>query len=209
MSNTVIFGGAFDPPHLGHSMVISIILSKIECNHLLVLPCYKSAFGKEMSGFDDRVEMCKRAFGPLFGGRVFVSAAERMYKARNSLEFISKFIEDRFIDLNEEKIIFVIGEDNWKNRHKWHNLEEIEKLVSFFVVGRGAGREMAVSVPDISSTYVRECVTKGNKAETNFEELVHNDVAEYIRENGLYDYWEAPCHIELNKSRAARAGRNF
>jgi nicotinate-nucleotide adenylyltransferase len=68
-NHLVIMGGAFDPPHLGHSMVISIALSKLDCSELWVLPCWKSAFGKQMSSFANRMKVCEKAFLPVL--RIF------------------------------------------------------------------------------------------------------------------------------------------
>jgi len=181
MSHIVIMGGAFDPPHLGHTMVASIALSKIDCDEFWILPCYESAFGKNMSNFDHRVEMCKRAFEWVLGENIDVMSLEKDYKPKNSLEFITGLFTD-ILDREDDKITFVVGEDNWNDRHKWHRWEELEKMVEFFVVGRGEGGNMTVSIPNISSTQVRNLVAEDG----NFEDFTSTGVANYIKENGLY-----------------------
>ena len=90
MKHIAILGGAFDPPHLGHSMIVSIALSKLNCGDLWILPCYESAFGKKMNTFEHRYEMCKKAFNIFDSGVVYVSKLEEVFKAKSSLEFRSR-----------------------------------------------------------------------------------------------------------------------
>jgi hypothetical protein len=59
----------------------------------------------------------------------------------------------------------------------------LEELIEFFVVGRGDSTGTEIKVPDISSTYVRNCV-KNN--DSSYVDVVHNNIVEYIEEIGLY-----------------------
>ena len=52
-----IYGGSFDPPHIGHVDVISQIMSRYNIHELNIVPCWRHAFDKKMSDYRDRYLM--------------------------------------------------------------------------------------------------------------------------------------------------------
>src|SRR4051812_30483853 len=59
-----LFGGSFDPPHVGHVLAVSYALS-VGFDSVLVVPTFEHAFGKASSPFEHRVAMAQLAFAPL------------------------------------------------------------------------------------------------------------------------------------------------
>lgn len=46
MKKIALFGGSFDPPHLGHQLVISYLMGSQDIDECWVIPAYKHALGE-------------------------------------------------------------------------------------------------------------------------------------------------------------------
>ena len=69
-----VFGGSFNPPHVGHVLGVVYALSTAPIDEVLVVPVYQHPFAKDLAPFADRLAMCRLAFGWL--PRVTVSTVE-------------------------------------------------------------------------------------------------------------------------------------
>ena len=58
-----VYGGSFDPPHLGHVLSVAWALSAAEIDAVWIIPTWKHAFNKEhCASFEERMSMCELAF---------------------------------------------------------------------------------------------------------------------------------------------------
>ncbi len=69
--DTAVFGGKFDPPHLGHQLSIFLALEKYGFQEVWVIPSFSHPFGFHPGDFDTRLEMCRIMARP-FGNRAKV-----------------------------------------------------------------------------------------------------------------------------------------
>ena len=53
MTAVGIFGGSFNPPHLGHQVLMLLALESKEVDKILMIPTFKHAFDKELAPFED------------------------------------------------------------------------------------------------------------------------------------------------------------
>jgi len=124
-----IFGGSFDPPHLGH----------LEISKLAIIKLYL-----------DQIYWCVTKKNPL-KNKTFFTLAERIKKSKVITSKVKKikikYYEDKIkstntVDLikylrkkNKKNILFlIIGSDNLIKFHKWKNwklLPELAKIVVF------------------------------------------------------------------------------
>ena len=60
---TCIFGGTFDPPHIGHLLIAQTIIESEKFDRLIFLPAYLSPVkqGREMSAPEKRLKMLDMA----------------------------------------------------------------------------------------------------------------------------------------------------
>lgn len=157
MGNIAIFGGSFDPPHLGHIEVINKALEELDVDKIIVMPNYLNPLKNSFSAPANlRLKWLKEIFKDNL--KVEVSDFE-ISKNRPvySIETIKKF----------RPKYFIIGSDNLKTLDKWKNIDEILKLTQFVVAIRGkvdldlakkynVKKVLSVNVP-ISSTEIRNC----------------------------------------------------
>ncbi len=156
---TALFGGKFDPPHLGHQLTIFLALEKYLMDEVWVVPSFSHPFGHESNDYDKRCEMCEIMIRPWKNGKVKVSKTEKEIGTEKvyTIDLIKYILQkEPSLDLH-----LFIGEDNWKCRDKWKNFEEIEKLAKIVVIGRGENGSSGFSLPDISSTMIREMIKNG------------------------------------------------
>jgi nicotinate-nucleotide adenylyltransferase len=185
--NVALFGGSFDPPHVGHVLAVSYALSTGPFDLLLVVPVLAHAFGKHLALYEHRVAMTELAMSDL--PRAAVSTAEETLGAPSrTLRTVQHLIEIH----PDWKLRLVIGADVHLQRHEWLGYDEIEKLAPPFVLGRsGVDNAQAPEpvLPAVSSTTVRELLlaTAGDRRENaELSRLVPRRVLDYVEEHGLY-----------------------
>ena len=161
-----LFGGSFDPPHLGHAYVITSVLALEPVEELWLLPTHSHAFGKRLADFDLRRRMCE-ALAEIFGRRVSVSSIEAELAEAPGAEGLSRTVDtlaalrERF---PERDFGWVIGSDLVSEIPSWKEPERLRSLARIIVVGRegrGESDDPGVPIPDLSSTDVRARLAAG------------------------------------------------
>lgn len=180
------FGGGFNPPHIAHVMAVAYAKVMGQFDHIQILPCWHHAFDKDSSliDFDHRAEMCRLAFG--FIPDVGVALIEKSDRTRYTVDVMERM--RKAYPESEYDLTLIIGSDNVAVMHEWHRWQDLENLVNFFVVPRAGTTDLLLSLPDVSSTQVRETLAVGNPV----NDLVPPAVLDYIRAHGLYYQGEAP-----------------
>ena len=187
-----IFGGSFDPIHIGHAIIAQHIIGSGVVDRLwfMVSPVNPLKAGKQRQVADtDRLRMVEMVSRPMQG--VETSAFEfTMPRPSYTIDTLNalqvKFPDDEFY--------LVIGGDNWEVFGKWRSSEEI--LAKFHVLvyprlGHDVvipdnllDRVMLVNAPiiELSSTQIRERLASGKSARY----LVPDEVNDYIERHNLY-----------------------
>jgi nicotinate-nucleotide adenylyltransferase len=174
-----VFGGSFNPPHVGHVLTAAYLLSTAPIDHVVVVPVYRHPFAKGLAPFEHRFEMSELAFGWIPG--VVVSSVERELGG----ESLTLRTLERLHELHPTwRMRLVIGSDVLPDLDKWHRFDLVSKLAPPLVVPRtGAGSEKTI-LPEVSSTSVRSMFGDGKVA--NLGELVPARVIAYANEHNLY-----------------------
>lgn len=178
--DTAVFGGKFDPPHLGHQLSIFLALEKYGFQEVWVIPSFSHPFGFHPGDFDTRLEMCRIMARP-FGNRAKVLDIERNLGLETvyTVDLI-KYLKENF---QGNDFSLLIGSDNWNVRDKWKDFDKIEEMCrEIVVIGRGKNEGSSFYLPDISSTMIKTIIKEGK----NPENLLPSGIAEYIGKNKLY-----------------------
>ncbi len=161
-----MFGGAFDPPHIGHQVVAQDVYEALNLDRLLVVPSARPPHRAAVLTSDDRLELTRSAFGG--DPRFEVSDIElRRVGPSWTVDTLEEIRRDRAPD----EMVLAIGEDQYRSFESWREPERILELATLAVMPRdGVAPEMDprfpfVPVPvtrvDVSSTRVRERLTAG------------------------------------------------
>lgn len=189
MNKVGIFGGSFDPIHLGHLITTQYVLEKRGLEKIIFIPCNISPLKSEQySSPLHRLNMLKLAIEnfPQFGFSNFeISKGDVSYSYDTLLEMKKLY----------KNIELIIGFDNLLVFDKWKNPDEIFELTNVIVMKRNDNgfekstnkyfdKAIILDTPaiDISSTEIRKRVQ--NNLTIDF--FVPEKVKEYILENDLY-----------------------
>ena len=187
VKKTGIFGGAFNPVHNGHVRLAEEAVKQLKLRRLLIIPTYVSPHKHtELLPFEDRAEMCRRAFGHIPGAEVS-DIEVRLGGTSYSINTV-RALKEMFL---------LIGGDMLFSFDKWYKYESLLKETKVCAVARdddslvdmmeyaneiGRVKVLPTQAVTMSSTQVRETVANGG----DISEMVPAGVAEFIREKGLY-----------------------
>lgn len=187
-----IFGGSFDPIHIGHAIIAQHIISSGAVDRLwfMVSPVNPLKAGKEQHVADtDRLRMVEMVSRPMDG--VETSAFEfSMPRPSYTIDTLNA-LQAKFPD---DEFYLVTGGDNWQIFNKWRNSEEILAKYHLLIYPR-LGYEVIIPdelkdrvtlvdapIIELSSTEVRERLANGQSVRY----YVPDKVLEYIEHKNLY-----------------------
>lgn len=196
----IVFGGTFNPPHLGHQLMVEQVLTKtldngISFDQLWLLPVGQHSFAKQFVSNEHRLtmlELMKETIcqnNPALKNKIFTEKYE-LERDEESQTFST--LEALAKKYPEHQFSFLIGSDNLDKFHLWHDYELMLSKYPFYVYPRTdfafqplyEGMIILDSFPkmQVSSTQVREAFI--NK--TSLNDLLNVKVIEYIKENKLF-----------------------
>lgn len=192
MANIAIFGGTFNPFHIGHYQMLESICNLDFVDKVFVMPD-KIPPHKEFNDVVDdihRQNMCKIVCDDFNKAQPCLLEFEREGKSYtvDTIKLLrSKYTNDNFF--------VVIGGDMLSTLDTWYNWQELIKLTSFIAFKRAGltdfdesyerltnyGANIIViddKIADISSTKLRKKVDKN---------LLPQKIYDYIAEKGIYN----------------------
>jgi nicotinate-nucleotide adenylyltransferase len=182
-----IYGGTFDPVHLGHLLLARDALEQARLDAVLFVPCAQSPHkgGRPRTTDGRRLAMLRLA----------LKGEPRFWLTRCELERPApSYAIDTAREIHEAfprgKLFWLIGADQLPRLREWEHLDELCQLADFLLLQRGdeaATGETVLSLPrprriDISATEIRHRV----KSRLPIDHLVPASVAAYIKRQGLY-----------------------
>jgi len=180
--HVALFGGSFNPPHVAHQLVALYVLETEPVDQVWFVPAYKHAFHKPLAPFESRLRMCEIAAKGL-GRRARVSEIERVIGGPSRTLATVRRLRTLHPGVS---FSVVIGSDITAELPSWYGIGKLQQLVPFIVIGRraavGAAAHSAITMPEVSSTEVRQLLRQGKSPEG----LVPRAVLDYIYRHGLY-----------------------
>lgn len=205
MPNLILFGGSFDPIHLGHLQIANVALAEVPAEKLLFIPCkFPVHKAPTHANTIDRLNMLKLAIG---GYEHFEISDIEISNDRPSytVDTLAK-IQTLY---PQHQLFFLIGTDSLQQFETWHRYETILQRCNLIAVERPQHsidstllshfncfkkyQEMSVNktgqilflqgnIPDISSTELRMNLTR----QKELGNLLPKAVADYIEAKKLY-----------------------
>lgn len=177
--NIGIFGGKFDPPHIGHKMTVDLAFKKYRMDKVWIIPSFNHPFGYESSSFIHRFEMCRIMADNWKIDSVKVLETEKEINSGFTIDIV-RHLQNLNPGFN---FYLFIGADNWNKRDKWKEFDQLERLCKKIIVtGRGNDTVDGFSLPDISSTQIKEMIQK----DLDPSPLLPDGIMQYIKDHNLY-----------------------
>lgn len=195
MGYTAIFGGTFNPPHIGHYEMLKALDGCPEIEEIWLMPdkIPPHKVCDFLADDEDRIEMCRIIAADFKKARLCLAEFERegkSYTYDTVTEFLKKYPQKKFT--------FVCGGDMLISFDKWYRYEELMKMLPFTVFRRtdtdnaefdrkaaelsAKGMEITVMsevITAVSSTYIRNNFEKSR-------DLVPENIYNYIKDRGIY-----------------------
>jgi len=127
-----IYGGSFDPIHLGHLKTATTLKTELQLDHLFLLPCCEPVHKDGLKyPSNDRLKMLNLALDKF-------STLE--IDSREILRGGGSYMIDTLLELKqiyrEEPICLIIGMDSFLKIKTWKDWQEFSKLVHLVILQR-------------------------------------------------------------------------
>ncbi len=193
-----LYGGTFDPIHIGHMIVMENSINEMDLDKLIILPCSNPPHKKHLKKTPThiRVEMVSQAIkdNPKIVLSTFESTDDTVCFTHDTINYFKKAFPN-------DEIFYILGEDSFLTIETWKNYEDMltENLIIFARTSTADDSILVKSVNkqkkfnpniyllnnlslDISSTLIRNLKKEGK----SIKYLVRDDVLNIINERGLY-----------------------
>jgi nicotinate-nucleotide adenylyltransferase len=188
MARLGLFGGTFDPPHLGHVRAARAAVASLGLERLVVTvaadPTHREA---PTAPAALRLEMAHAAFD----GEDRVEVSDLELRRGGPTYTIDTVLELRR-EVPDLDVVVVLGADAAAGLPTWHRADELASLVAVAVVPRPGGpferpegfflMDVRMEPIDLSSTAVREALRRGDDPAS----LVPAGVVRALLTNRLY-----------------------
>ena len=183
-----VFGGLFDPPHIGHLIIAQHVTEEFHLERMLFVPAGNPPHKHHYSPYDTRYAMTELAIAGNDKFRIS-DIEKKMADKTYTIEVVKSLRED-----SGDELYLIIGSDQWREIETWKEPEALFKECRIVVVRRPHyevskeakfyDRIMTSTAPmiDVSSTMIRTRIQK----KLSVRYLVTASVEEYITQNNLY-----------------------
>lgn len=181
-----VYGGSFDPPHIGHRVLAADAVESLGLDRLIVVPAgIQPLKAEKMDGASpkDRLAMARLAFAGVEGVEVDESEC-----SRPGLSFTVDTLQDLSVRFPGVQIFLLLGRDSYDSLARWKDPERIRELATIALLERsdavkaGEARIATTRRIDVSSSEIRS----RRRAGKTITGLVPDAVLKYIEANNLY-----------------------
>lgn len=130
-----IFGGTFDPIHMGHLILAEAALEELDLNRIIFIPAGVSPFktsSPPSAPPELRLEMVRRAID----SQKRFSVDDREIK-RSAPSYAIDTVHSLMNEHPGVRFFYLIGSDNLADLGKWRSITELKELVDFAILDRG------------------------------------------------------------------------
>lgn len=179
-----VFGGTFDPPHLGHAVVAHDLLDRLALDRLLVIPAPRPPHRSAIFSAETRRSLVHT----LFADEPAIVVDDREFR-REGPSFAVDTLAELREELPEVDLTFVIGADQLAVIDEWHEYRRLPELATIAVMRRDGEEprlpDGAASFPyidvevtriDLSASEVRERLRAGRSIRFIVPETIRNEV---------------------------------
>jgi nicotinate-nucleotide adenylyltransferase len=185
-----LFGGSFDPVHLGHLLVAQAAMEELALGRLFFIPAAQSPFKPESkpAPASIRLQLLRLALA----GKTNCEIDEQEIR-RGGISYTIETLRDYVQRFPHTELFYLIGADNAAKLNEWRAANELAELAEFVAIPRPGGPAANFPPPfrgrtlkgfplGVSSSEIRARV----KAGLPIDPFVPPPVAEAIHRGRLY-----------------------
>jgi nicotinate-nucleotide adenylyltransferase len=187
-----VFGGTFDPIHMGHLILAGEAVERLRLTGMLFMPASRPAHKRRRSitPVEQRVRMLRLAIRGDARFRVSTLEADR-----GGINYTAHTLEKIAGSTGRRALYFLMGQDSLEEFSTWRDPERIARLAKLVVLPRGLGRAPRIPSPlrgravvlaspriEISSTEIRKRLRRG----LSVRHWLPDRVLAHIQRHGLY-----------------------
>jgi len=164
-----IFGGSFNPIHMGHVQIVKEVLKRSLVDHVEVVPAFQNPLKNSFPEIPEllRMDMLKASFEDC--EHISISNFELQNQEISYTYKTLRYFHDKF---PRTKIFLILGEDAFSLFPQWYRPDDILQLADLLVFYRPNARKfiperllysdsdqvnwIPVEIPSISSTRIRQ-----------------------------------------------------
>ena len=181
-----LYGGSFDPPHLGHLILAAEAQAQLALSRLLwiLTPDPPHKVGCVVAPASHRLEMLRRALNGLPGFEISTVEMER--PGPHYTVDTLRILRDQF---PQAGFAFLIGGDSLQNFHTWHRPLDILAACRFVGVMRRPGDAIDPAALDSALPGMSEKIRLIDAPQL---EISSSDIRRRIASGGHYRYYLQP-----------------
>lgn len=179
MIRTGIFGGSFNPIHVGHIALAKAVLQQCPLDEVWLMVSPQNPLKQEADLLADelRLQLSQKALEGVGGVRAvdYEFRLPRPSYTWNTLQHLSQDYPDR-------QLVLLIGGDNWAHFDRWRRWKDILRNYDVIVYPRD-NYPGTINMPllDVSSTEIRRRVRRGESIAGMVPESIIPDVMRYYQ----------------------------
>lgn len=182
-----IYGGSFDPPHIGHLGVILHFWNIFpECKKLLLVPNYISPFKKTKGASEENIiAMLEILIQEKSILNTIVEDVEILKKETSYTIDTIEFIKSKFPN---EELYFIIGIDNLRKFPLWKEYKKILELTKLLIFDRNLGSksDLPQELKEFSNRIIFIDNTQIEASSSVIRDLPHQKRSAYLTKQILY-----------------------
>ena len=193
MKRIALYGGSFDPPHLGHIVTVKNLLNSGEVEEVWLVPTGDDRYDKPpVASSKHRLRMLELVLEHTLRDlpvRIETIQLEEKLKPGSQTINLIEHLKEKY-PANEFK--FVVGADKIGELPSWVEFERLKEMISFLVVPR-PNEQIPEKIPDYvsilsfdnmleseaASTEIRNALVKGDLLDKFLPKEVENYLAEF------------------------------
>lgn len=183
-----VFGGTFDPPHIGHIAAVKSVRETCDIDQVMVVPCCQTWNKYPVASAASRYDMVKVSVSEMDWCEVL-----RLEIDRGGMSYTSDTLKQIKLDNPNSDIFMVVGSDVASQLNTWSKSAAIKDIAEVIVIERHgeAGltmlegwhfRHIKADIPNISSSRIRHMLSEG----ISVKDLLPSGVSDIINERKLY-----------------------
>ena len=192
--NIVLFGGAFNPPHIGHLIVIQQALELIDADELWILPDNIGSFGKDLAPSHHRIKMIELLINEIpeeIKSKVKLNTTLIDENLSGETHQYMKALKEKY---PQYSFSFLMGSDNLKKFEEWGNWQRLIDNMHFYIYPRNGYKVEKLYnnmmllesdtqvVTNFSSTIMR----KRAQQNLSLKNFIPHTILNYLTQNKLY-----------------------